>query len=258
MPPKFEPAEMETAERAVEIKTRDGVCDAFLVHPVGGKWPGIVLHPDIKGLRRTKVEMSKRLAAQGYAVLAINQFYRSRRAPVFPASFTMANPANAAEAMTMFGTLNHDGVTSDAIAFVAFLDAQPEVDANAKAGTVGFCMGGAMAVRTAAAVPDRIAAAVSFHGAPLVTGDPNSPHRLLARTHAAFHFAIATNDDEKQPQDKVELRNALDAAHLAATLEVYPDAMHGWMVPDTVPFNPEQADRGWQAMLATFETLHAA
>jgi carboxymethylenebutenolidase len=255
MPPK---SDLPTKDRDVEIKTRDDVCDAVLVYPAQGSWPGVVLYPDAKGLRQTKVDMARRLAARGYAVLAINQYYRARKAPVFAANFTMANSADYAEAMKLIGMLNHDTVTADATAFIAFLDAQPEVDAKAKAGAVGFCMGGGMAVRTAAAVPERIGAVASFHGGALVTGDATSPHRLLARTHAAYHIAIATNDDEKQPQDKVELRKALDAAHLAATMEVYPGAMHGWMVPDTAPFNPVQAERGWQAMLATFERLHAA
>jgi carboxymethylenebutenolidase len=259
MPPKSDAATKETLERDVQVKTPEGVCDAVLVYPADKKpRPGIVLYPDAKGLRPTKVAMASRLAAHGYAVLATNQFYRARKAPVFPADFTMANPTYAAEAMKLFAMLNHDNVTEDAAAFVDFLDAQPEVDAKAKAGAVGFCMGGAMAIRTAAAKPDRIGAVASFHGGFLVTGDANSPHHLLAQTHAVFHIAIATNDDEKQPQDKVELRNALDAARLSATMEVYPGAMHGWMVPDTAPFNPVQAERGWQAMLATFDRLHAA
>lgn len=259
MPSKSDAAITETAVRAVEVKTPDGVCDAFLVYPADKKpRPGIVLYPDIKGLRPTKVAMAQRLAAHGYAVLAINQFYRSRKAPIFPASFTMANPTDAAEAMKLFATLDHDKVMRDAAAFVAFLAAQPEVDAKAKAGAVGFCMGGGMAVRAAAAMPERVGAVASFHGAQLVTDAASSPHRLLAQTHAVFHIGIATNDDEKQPQDKVELRKALDEAHLSATMEVYPGAMHGWMVPDTAPFNPVQAERGWQAMVATFERLHAA
>jgi carboxymethylenebutenolidase len=250
-------SDLPTKERAAEIKTHEGVCDAVLVSPTEGRWPGIVFYPDAKGLRPTKVEMAARLAAKGYAVLAINQFYRSRKAPVFPSDFTMANPTQAAEAMKFFALLTHDNVTQDAATFIAFLDAQPEVDAKAKAGAVGFCMGGAMAVRTAAAAPDRVGAVASFHGGFLVNDDVHSPHRLLAKTRASYHFAIATNDDEKQPQDKVELRKALDTAHVAGTMEVYPGAMHGWMVPDTQPFNSTQAERGWQAMFVTFEPLHA-
>lgn len=255
MPPK---SDLPTKDRAIAVKTPEGLCDAVLVSPDQGSWPGIVLYPDAKGLRATKVEMARRLAAQGYTVLAINQFYRSRKAPVFPPDFTMADPTHAAQAMKFFALLNHDNVTEDAAVFVSFLDAQFEVDTTAKAGAVGFCMGGAMAVRTAAAVPGRIGAVASFHGGFLVNDVPNSPHRLLAQTHAAYHFAIATNDDQNQPQDKVELRQALDAAQLDATVEVYPGAMHGWMVPDTQPFNEVQAERGWQAMFATFERLHTA
>jgi carboxymethylenebutenolidase len=251
-------SDLPTRDRAVEIETRDGVCDAVLAFAAQGSWPGIVLYPDAKGLRQTKVDMARRLAARGYAVLAVNQYYRARKAPVFAASFTMINPTDAAEAMKLIAMLNHDTVTADAVSFVAFLDAQPEVDPKAKAGAVGFCMGGGMAVRTAAAAPERVGAVASFHGGALVTGDATSPHRLLAQSHASYHFAIATDDDEKQPHAKVELREALDAARLDATMEVYPGAMHGWMVPDTVPFNEVQAERGWRAMFATFARLHAA
>jgi carboxymethylenebutenolidase len=242
------------AQRAVEIETPDGICDAVLVSPqAGGVRSGIVLYPDVKGLRPTKVEMATRLAASGYAVLVVNQFYRIRRAPIFPPSFGMGNPDDFAQAMKLLATVTHETVMRDATAFVAFLDAQPETEPGAKLGVVGFCMGGAMAIRTAAAAPDRIAAAVSLHGGSLVTPDPDSPHRLMSRTKADYYIGIAADDDERQPQDKVALKAALDEARLSATVEVYAGAKHGWMVPDVAPYDEAAAERGWTAMLAALE-----
>lgn len=241
------------AERAVEIKTPDGTCDAVLVHPqVNAPSPAVILFPDALGLRPVKMDMAKRLASEGYAVLAVNQFYRIRKAPVFPSTFSFANPGDRAQVMKMVGDLDHAKVTRDAEAFIAFLDAQPEVDRNAKMGAVGFCMGGSMAIRTAAAAPDRVGAAVSFHGGNLVTDDPNSPHRLVARTTAAYHIGIAADDDQKEPHAKTELRKAFDAADLPATIEVYPGTNHGWTVPDSAAYNSEQAERAWTAMLGTY------
>ncbi len=240
-------------ERAVDIKTPDGICDATFVAPRGhGRWPGVVLYPDVRGMRPSNVEMAQRLAADGYCVLVVNQFYRTRKAPIFTAEFRITNPDHLAAAMALVNGLTPAMIARDAAAFVGFLDAQRVAATNAGVGVVGFCIGGNLAVRTAAAVPGRVAAVASFHGGFLVTPAPDSPHRLIAGTKAAYHFAIASDDDQKQPGDKTALRNALDVAGLAASLEVYPDARHGWMVPDSLPYNKEQSERGWAAMLTLF------
>jgi carboxymethylenebutenolidase len=176
------------SERAVDIKTEDGNCDAVLVHRGGSPSPAVIWYPDGFGLRPTHVDMAKRLAGHGYAVLVINPFYRARRAPVHPPGFDFNNPEDRAQGMKLIQALDHSAVTRDATAFIGFLDAQPEVNAKARVGAVGFCMGGAMTVRAAAAVPERMGASASFHGGGLVTDDPNSPHRLVAKTQAAYHI----------------------------------------------------------------------
>ncbi len=241
-------------QRPVEITTPDGTCDAVVVSQQGsGPWPAIILYPDAMGLRPVKVDMAARLAAEGYTVLVINPFYRVRKAPVFPATFSFANPDDRAQVMKMIGELDHAVVTRDALALISFLDAQPEVDRKKPMGAVGFCMGGAMTIWAAAARPERVAAAVSFHGGRLVTDDPNSPHRLIAGTKAAYHIGIAADDDAEEPDAKLALKQAFDAAGRPATMEVYPGTRHGWTVPDSTAHEPVQAARAWTAMVATFK-----
>jgi carboxymethylenebutenolidase len=243
----------EVRERAVDIKTPDGTCDAVLVSPAKGKSPAVILYPDALGLRPVKVAMAKRLAAQGYAVLVINPFYRARRAPVFPPSFDYANPADRAELAKLREAHTHDALTRDAHALVAFLDAQPEVNSQKKIGAVGFCMGGSMTIRAAAAEPSRVGACASFHGGQLVTDDPNSPHKLIPATQASYHIAVAADDDVKQPDAKTVLADTLKAAKRPNTLEVYPGTHHGWMVPDSKIYDQAQAERGWVAMTKLYK-----
>jgi len=243
----------EVRERAVDIKTPDGTCDAVLVSPAKGKSPAVILYPDALGLRPVKVAMAKRLAAQGYAVLVINPFYRARRAPVFPPSFDYANPADRAELAKLREAHTHDALTRDAHALVAFLDAQPEVNSQKKIGAVGFCMGGSMTIRAVAAEPARVGASASFHGGQLVTDDPNSPHKLISKTQASYHIAVAADDDVKQPDAKTVLADTLKAAKRPNTLEVYPGTHHGWMVPDSKIYDQAQAERGWVAMTKLYK-----
>ena len=242
------------AERGVDIKTADGSCDAVLVSPRGkGRSPAVLVWPDAYGLRPAAIDIGRRLAANGYAALVVNQFYRARRAPVFPPGFSFQNPDDRAQLMQLMSVLDQPTVSRDAKAFIAFLDTQPEVDVARKMGTVGFCMGGKMTIWTAAVAPGRVGAAASFHGGALVTDKPDSPHMLIAATQATYHIAIASDDDEKEPQSKTVLRETLAAAHRPATLEVYPGAKHGWMMGDSQVHNPEQAERGWTAMLALYK-----
>lgn len=242
-------------EQDVGIETADGVADAALAQPAqAGPWPAIIMYPDGFGLRPTKVEMAKRLASEGYVVLVVNPFYRIGRAPVLPADFNRSDPADRARLMKMIEDLDHETVTRDARAFETFLSAQPQVSKSAKMGAVGFCMGGSMTVRAAAALPHRLGAAVSLHGGRLVTEGPDSPHRLVAHTNAAFHIGVAADDDEKEPNVKVIMKAALEAAELPHTLAVYAGTRHGWTVPDSPAYDKAQAAAAWTVMSSTFRS----
>ena len=232
-------------ERDVEVPTAHGTADAVLFHPAGkGQWPAVLVWPDILGLRPVFRELGRRLAAQGYTVLVPNPFYRSKRAPVVEGSFDFGNPADRAMVFALRGAMSDAGIDSDSTAYLKFLDAQPQTNRRRKAGVHGYCMGGPFSFRTAAAVPERIGAAASFHGAGLVTGDPSSPHLLIAKTHAEFLVAIAKNDDAKEPSAKETLQAAFKAAGRAATVEVY-HANHGWCVFGGQSYSETEAERAW-------------
>ncbi len=237
-------------EAEVDVPTPDGVADSYFVHPASGVHPGVLIWPDAFGLRPAKRQMARRLAESGYSVLVVNQYYRSQRAPI-------ADSTNFAELrdvlMPLMGTLSPETHVTDARAFVSFLDAQPSVDGNRKMGTMGYCMGGPITMRTAAALPDRIGAGASFHGGGLVTDQPDSPHLLVPSMTAHYLFAIAENDDEAQPEAKDVLRDTFAQAGLPAEIEVYEGALHGWCPPDTQVYDEAQAERAWSRLLALFE-----
>ena len=155
--------------------------------------------------------------------------------------------------MPLMGSLNADTQTSDARAFISYLDSQASVDSSRKMGTMGYCMGGPFTVRTAAAVPERIGAAASFHGGGLVTDAADSPHLLVPKMKAHYLFAIAENDDENQPEAKDVLRDAFAAAGLPAEIEVYAGALHGWCPPDSTVYDEALAERAWSRLLVLFE-----
>jgi carboxymethylenebutenolidase len=242
------------AERMVRVTTPDGTADAFFVHPARGAHPGIVMWPDISGLREAKKVMARRLAAEGYAVLLVNHYYRSAPAPLFATFAEGRTPAGQERLKPMIAAITPAGITRDAAAFVAWLDRQPAVDKRRAIGSNGYCMTGSYTVRTAAAAPARVGAAASFHGGGLVGTDPASPSRLLGSTRAAFLFAIARNDDQRAPGDKDALRAAARAAGRPAEIEVY-GADHGWTVLDSPQYDRAEAERAWARMLALFATL---
>jgi carboxymethylenebutenolidase len=232
-------------ERDVEVPTPDGTADAVLFHPVGkGQWPAVLVWPDILGLRPVFRELGRRLAAQGYTVLVPNPFYRSKRAPVVEGAFDFGNPADRAKVFALRGAMADAGIDNDSIAYLKFLDAQPQTNRRRKAGVQGYCMGGPLSFRAAAAVPERIGAVASFHGGGLVTTEPSSPHLLIPKTRAEFLVAVAKNDDAKEPAAKDTLKAAFSAAGRPATVEVY-QANHGWCVFGGQSYDEAEAERAW-------------
>jgi carboxymethylenebutenolidase len=247
----------ETTESEVEIKTPDGTCDAYIVHPVKGRHPAALIWPDIFGLRPTFRQMGKRLAESGYTVLVINPFYRTKKAPTAPEHPDFNDPATRQALLSLAGTLSPATALTDATAFVAYLDSQPAVDKKRKMGTTGYCMGGPFVFRTAAAFPDRVGAAATFHGGGLVTDKPDSPHLLIPKMKAHFLIAIAENDDASQPDAKNILKAAFAKANLPAEIEVYAGTKHGWCPPDSQVYNAEQAEKAWGRMMVLFKTALA-
>ncbi len=236
----------------VEIKTPDGRCDAYFVHPAQGRHPGVLIWPDIFGLRPAFKDMATRLAEAGYAVLVINPFYRTQRAPTAPAHPDFNDPPTRAALMALAGQLTPQTADTDANAFISYMSAQTAIDQGRKIGTTGYCMGGPFVFRTAAAFPDRVGAAATFHGGGLVTDKADSPHLLIPRMKAHALIAIAENDDKRQPDAKDVLRESFAKANLPAEIEVYAGALHGWCPPDSAVYNREQAERAWQRMTSLF------
>ena len=238
-------------ETDVTIKTPDGVADCYFVHPATGAAAAVLVWPDILGLRPAFRQMGKRLAESGYSVLVVNPFYRSKPSPVVPLGASFSDPEIRKTVMGLAGVLNATTHETEAKAFIAWLDTQAAVDKRKKIGTTGYCMGGPIVMRTAAAVPGRVGAGGSFHGGGLVTKNPDSPHLLVPTMKAQFLFAVAQNDDEREPESKTILKETFAKANLPAEIEVYP-AAHGWCPPDSAVYNEAQAEKAWSRMLALF------
>lgn len=243
-------AASQTKSRAATITTPDGEAEAFFVAPAEGRHPAVLVWPDVAGLRDAYRTMATRLATSGYAVLAVNPYYRSSKLPVMETFAEWRTEEGRAKIKPMREALTHEAITRDGAAFVAWLDQQPEVDTDKKIGTTGYCMGGPFTFRTAAAAPDRVGAIGSFHGGGLVTDDPTSPHRLLEQMQAAALICVAQNDDERQPEAKTVLAETAKAAGRPAEVEVYP-AQHGWCTIDSPVYDEAQAERAWARLLAT-------
>jgi len=258
--------ELQVMEMNVEIKTPDGTCDAAFIHPTTGSHAAVLIWPDAFGLRPAMRDMGKRIAAEGYSVLVPNPFYRASKAPVpglSTAEFSFQNKENMAMLQKLMGGIGAPGAAErDAVAFIAFLDSQRQVNKGKKVGTQGYCMGGPLVFRTAAAVPDRIGAGASFHGGGLVTDSPTSPHTLIPKMKARLYVGVASNDDARQPDAKDRLREAFAAAKVPADIEVY-QALHGWCVPDMPAetgkpiYNKTDAERAWAKLVALYKTALA-
>ncbi len=254
-------AQQQVVETNVEIKTADGTCDAAFIHPATGAHAGVIIWPDAFGLRPSMRQLARTLAGSGYSVLVPNPFYRVARAPVFENASNVNFQEIRPKLTPLMGSINAEGAAEkDAAAFVPWLDAQKQVDRTKKIGTQGYCMGGALVVRTAAAQASRIGAGASFHGGGLVTANANSPHLLAPRIMGRMYFGIAANDDAQQPDAKTKLKEAFDATKRPAEIEVYSQAQHGWCVPDMPAqangqpiYNKAEADRAWGKLLALYK-----
>ncbi|MBI4886201.1 MAG: dienelactone hydrolase family protein [Acidobacteria bacterium] len=236
-------------ESEVTVPTPDGMADCYFVHPASGTAPGVLVWPDIFGLRPAFRQMGKRLAESGYSVLVVNPFYRVRKAPTADKGSATPIP----QLLPLAQALTETTQMTDAKAFIAWLDRQSSVARNRKMGTQGYCMGGPIAFRTAAAVSDRVGAVASFHGGGLVTDMPNSPHLQVAKTKAQLLIAIAANDDMRSPNEKNVLKETFAKVNLPAEIEVYAGAAHGWCPPDSQVYNEPQAEKGWSRLLALYQ-----
>jgi carboxymethylenebutenolidase len=234
-------------ESDVNITTPDGTCDAYFVHPATGTGAAVLIWPDIFGLRPAFRQMGKRLAESGYSVLVVNPFYRTKKAPTADQGAATPIPS----LLPLAQSLNATTHATDAKAFIAWLDQQQSVAKNRKIGTQGYCMGGPMAFRTAAA-SDRVGAVASFHGGGLVTPNPDSPLTMAAKTKASFLVAIAANDDMARPMEKDVLKDTFMKAGLPAEVEVYANAAHGWCPPDSGVYNEPQAEKAWSRLIALY------
>src|SRR5690242_16384026 len=237
-------------ESDVNVTTPDGTADCYFVHPSSGTAPAVLMWPDIFGLRPAFRQMGKRLAESGYSVLVVNPFYRAKKAPT--AEKGAATPI--ADLRPLAQGLTETTQMTDAKAFIGWLDKQASVDKNRKVGTQGYCMGGPIAFRTAAAVPERVGAVGSFHGGGLVADSPNSPHLQAAKTKAKFLICIADNDDKRAPNDKTTLKETFEKANLSAEIEVYTGAAHGWCPPDSTVYNEPQAEKAWSRLLNLYKS----
>lgn len=248
---------LDVTESDVTVSTPDGEADCYFVHPSSGKHAAVVIWPDILGLRPAFRMMGKRLAQSGYSVLVVNPYYRQRKAPVVEEGASFQDEAVRNTVFPLARSLSPETHMTDAKAFIAWLDGQAAVDTSRKVGTTGYCMGGPIVMRTAAAVPERVGAAASFHGGGLATDKEDSPHLLIPQMKADFLIAIAANDDERDPEAKNILRESFDKAGLPAEIEVYEGAMHGWCPPDSAVYHEAQAERAWSRLLNLFETALA-
>jgi carboxymethylenebutenolidase len=238
--------------KTVDLKTPDGTCDSYISYPKGaGPFPAVLFYMDGIGIRPVLREMADRLAENGYYVLLPNMFYRAGRAtPIVVAE--VLRPENRAALMELVSSLTPERVVSDAGAFLEFLATQKEVRSGSPVGLTGYCMGGAMVVRTAAHYPERVASAASFHGGRLATALPDSPHHLVGRITAELYFGHADQDHGMTPQDIARLEDALQKAGSCYQAELYPGALHGFTMPDLPAYNKAACDQHWERLLALF------
>ncbi len=244
---------LDVVEQDVMVETPDGMADCYFVHPSSGRHAAVIVWPDIVSIRPAFRAMGKRLAESGYSVLVVNPYYRTVKGQVIPDGKGFRDPGIRDLLMPHARSLSPETCVTDGRAYVEYLDRQPSVDTSRKIGTTGYCMTGSYTLRLAAAMPDRIGAGGSFHGGGLATDAQDSPHLLVSKMKAGFLIAIAANDDARDPESKVLLREAFAANGVAAEIEVYENTQHGWCPPDSAVYDEAQAERAWSRLLALFE-----
>ena len=245
-------------EQNVEIRTGDGVAEALLVRPESNDpLPAIINLTDGLGFRPAFAEQSKRIAERGYVVLAPNIFYRTSKLPVFAFEPDFGSERTKDRFRELTGPLTPDAMARDGSAYVDFLATQPFVSSGPMS-VIGFCFAGKFALLVAAARPDRIAAAASFHGGGLFTDTFNSPHLVLPRVKARLYFGHATNDQGMSAEAIEKLEWSLQSWGGSYESEMY-DARHGWMIPGGRVYDPEQAERGFEKLMELLDdTLRSA
>jgi carboxymethylenebutenolidase len=236
----------------VDISTRDGVADAFLAAPEGkGTHPGVLIYMDAFGLRPRLEEMAGRIAEQGYVVLVPNVFYRQGRAPLLDLG-DLADPDARGRIFDVLkpwvAALGPEPAMSDAEAYLDLLTGLDEVS-DRPVGVTGYCMGGALALRTAAHRPDQVAAVAAFHPARLATDAPDSPHLLVDRLQAEVYVASADQDPGMPPEQQSRLDEALTTAKVRHVCEQYDGATHGFTMSDTAVYDEAATERHWSALL---------
>jgi carboxymethylenebutenolidase len=237
------------------ITTADGTCPVTFATPddsvSSGPWPGVVMYPDAAGRRPVVDEMAQKLADYGYAVLVPDIYYRDGAWAPFDINTAFGDPDERTRLMSMMGSITPDRMASDAGAFFDYLESRPEVRGTSF-GTTGYCMGGRTSLVVAGRLPERVAAAMSFHGGGLASDDPGSPHLLADRIRAAVYVGAAENDKSFTTEQAETLDKALTAADVEHTIEFYP-AAHGFAVPDHDGiYDPDAAERHWRAMESFF------
>ncbi|WP_179468819.1 dienelactone hydrolase family protein [Mycolicibacterium vinylchloridicum] len=233
------------------VTTADGTCPVTLAVPEGqGPWPAVIMYPDAGGTRATFVDMADRLAGLGYVVLVPDVYYRSGDWAPFDMATVFSDGAERQRLFSMIGSVTPDAMAADARAYFDYLAARPEVSGE-KFGTTGYCMGGRTSLIVAGRVPERVAAAMSFHGGGLASGDPASPHLLADRIGATVYVGGAQDDASFTTADAETLDKALTDAGVEHTIEWY-QAAHGFAVPDNPPYDEAAAQRHWDAMKDVF------
>ena len=236
----------------VTVRTHDGQCPVHVFTPDGvGPWPAVIVYMDAFGIRPALLQIGERIAGGGYMALVPDLLYRyGAYGPLDPKEAFAGDVRAVVGPLTT--TTDNGKAAQDTEALLAYLDSRNDVTGG-KIGTVGFCMGGGMAITAAGIYPEHVAAAVSFHGSRLATDDPKSPHLLAPKIRAELYVAVADNDRSCPPEMVEHFKQALDDAGVRYRCEVYRGASHGWMKPDFPVYDKAAAERGWSEMFALFD-----